>query len=218
MRIKSDESLFIMPKVSEAYLVARRAEILDAAWRCLARKGYHQTTMQDVCEESGLSYGAIYRYFASKEEILIAIFERIAEVSRAIVEQAKSQTSDPRNALEAIGQGTFSYFDQPNFEFVTRTDIEIWPEMMRSKSLRERFGEGVRYWHGIVSELLREAQRRGELRPDVDPNVVAALDMCAFEGLRRYRLIAPEIFEPEPIRQLLDTLGREGGEDDGNAD
>ena len=68
-----------MPKVSDAYLEARRAEILDAAWRCLADKGYHQTTMQDVCEESGLSYGAIYRYFASKEDILIAIFERIAE-------------------------------------------------------------------------------------------------------------------------------------------
>src|SRR5207247_9916699 len=103
MRIKSDESLFIMPKVSDAYLEARRAEILDAAWRCLADKGYHQTTMQDVCEESGLSYGAIYRYFASKEDILIAIFERIAEVSRGIVEQA-TQTADHRNALEAIGR------------------------------------------------------------------------------------------------------------------
>ncbi|HEV8575226.1 MAG TPA: TetR family transcriptional regulator [Dehalococcoidia bacterium] len=207
-----------MPKVTEAYLEARRAEILDAAWRCLARKGYHQTTMQDVCEESGLSYGAIYRYFASKEEILHAIFERIAEVSNAIVEQAHTQTADPRNALEAIGRVTFSYFDQPNFEFVTRTDIEIWPEMMRNDVLRERFREGVLYWHEVVSGLLSEAQRRGKLRPDVEPKAVAALDMCAFEGLRRYRLIAPEIFEPEPIRQLLDTLGREGGADDGNPD
>src|SRR5436190_9721470 len=187
-----------MPKVSDAYLEARRAEILDAAWRCLADKGYHQTTMQDVCEESGLSYGAIYRYFASKEDILIAIFERIAEVSRGIVEQA-TQTADPRNALEAIGRVTFSYFDQPNFEFVTRTDIEIWPEMMRSNALRERFREGVRYWHRVVSGLLSAGQSRGELRADVDPDVVAALDMCAFEGLRRYRLIAPEIFEPDPI-------------------
>jgi len=207
-----------MPKVSEAYLEARRAEILDAAWRCLARKGYHQTTMQDVCEESGLSYGAIYRYFAGKEEILIAIFERIAEVSRAIVEQANAQTADPRNALEAIGRVTFSYFDQPNFEFVTRTDIEIWPEMIRNESLRERFREGVRYWHGVVSGLLAEAQRRGELPAEVDPKAVAALDMCAFEGLRRYRLIAPDIFEPELIRRLLDTLGREGGDPDGNGD
>lgn len=204
-----------MPKVSEAYLEARRAEILDAAWTCLARKGYHQTTMQDICEESGLSYGAIYRYFASKEEILHAIFDRVAEVSRSIVEEARAQTADPRNVLDAIGRATFSYFDHPNFEFVTRTDIEIWPEMMRDDSLRERFREGLRYWHGVVTELLSEAQGRGELRPDVDPKVVAALDMCAFEGLRRYRLLAPEIFEPEPLRQLLDRLGYEGGVRDG---
>jgi len=202
-----------MPKVSDAYLQARRTEILDAAWACLARKGYHQTTMQDICEESGLSYGAIYRYFGSKQEILVAIFDRIAEVSREIVKAAQESTESPRNALEAIGRVTFAYFDQPNFEFVTRTDIEIWPEMMRDASLRERFREGVRYWHGVVSGLLSEAQRRGELRSDVDPKVVAALDMCVLEGLRRYRLIYPEIFEPERIRQLLDTLGHEGGYD-----
>jgi len=203
-----------MPKVSETYLQARRAQILDAAWTCLARKGYHQTTMQDICRESGLSNGAIYRYFASKQEILVAIFDRVAEVSRQIVTAARDSTESPRNALETIGRVTFAYFDQPNFESVSRADIEIWPEMMRDETLRERFREDLRYWHGVVSGLLAEAQQRGELRSDLDPNVAAALDMCAFEGLRRYRLIYPEIFDPEPIRQLLDTLGHEGGYDD----
>jgi AcrR family transcriptional regulator len=205
-----------MPKVSEAYLEARRAEILDAAWRCLARNGYHQTTMQDVCEESGLSYGAIYRYFASKEEILHAIFDRIAEVSRSIVEDARSRREDPRNTLEWIGRVSFAYFDQPNYEFVTRSDIEIWPEIIRNDQLLEKFRDGIRFWHGVVTGLLSEAQARGELRPDIDPSVAAALDMCAFEGLRRYRLIAPEIFEPEPIRELLSSLGYEGGSPNGS--
>ena len=61
-----------MPKVTEAHLEARRSQILDAAWTCFARKGYHQATMQDICQESGLSPGAIYRYFESKEAILKA--------------------------------------------------------------------------------------------------------------------------------------------------
>jgi AcrR family transcriptional regulator len=55
-----------MPKVTEAHLEARRSQILDAAWTCFARKGYHQATMQDICKESGLSPGAIYRYSAKK--------------------------------------------------------------------------------------------------------------------------------------------------------
>jgi AcrR family transcriptional regulator len=205
-----------MPKVTEAYLQARRAEILDAAWTCLARKGYHQTTMQDICEESGLSYGAIYRYFASKQEILVAIFDRVAGVSREIVKAAQESTESPRNALEAIGRVTFAYFDQPDFELVTRTDIEIWPEIIRNERLLEKFRAQVNYWRTVVTDLLTEAQRRGELRADVDPKVVATLDMCAFEGLRRYRLIDPENFDPESIRQLLDTLGHEGERDGHN--
>ena len=204
-----------MPKVSEAYLEARRAEILDAAWICLARNGYHQTTMQDICEESGLSYGAIYRYFKSKEDILVAIFDRIAEVSREIVAQARAESEGPQNTLEAIGRVSFSYFDHPDFEFTTRTDIEIWPEIIRNERLLEKFRAQINYWQTVVTDLLTEAQRRGELRADVDPKVVATLDMCAFEGLRRYRLIDPENFDPEPMRQLLNKLGHEG-EGDGN--
>lgn len=203
-----------MPKVSEAYLEARRAEILDAAWICLARTGYHQTTMQDICEQSGLSYGAIYRYFRSKEDILIAIFDRIAEVSREIVARAQAESDGPQNTLEAIGRVTFAYFDDPNFEFTTRTDIEIWPEIIRNERMLEKFRAQVNYWQTVVTDLLTEAQRRGELRADVDPKVVATLDMCAFEGLRRYRLIDPENFDPESIRQLLDTLGHVGVRDD----
>ncbi len=205
-----------MPKVSEAYLAERRQQILNAAWVCLARKGYHQTTMQDICDESGLSYGAIYRYFASKEAILHAIFEHTAVMGRSLVEQARDEAAGPRAAIDAIGRATFAYFDQPNFEFVTRTDIEIWPEMMRSEVLSGKFRENHHYWDAVVAELLTEAQRRGELRQDVEPNVAAALDLCVVEGLRRYRLIDPDLFQPEPIRQLLNTLAeRAGGEEAG---
>lgn len=62
-----------MPKVSEAHLAARRRQILDAALLCFSRGGFHQTSMQAIFEESGLSPGAVYRYFKGKEEIVEAI-------------------------------------------------------------------------------------------------------------------------------------------------
>ncbi|HEY9407971.1 MAG TPA: helix-turn-helix domain-containing protein, partial [Jiangellaceae bacterium] len=52
-----------MPRVSEAHLAARRDQILQAAWTCFARDGFHATSMQDVFAEAGLSAGAVYRYF-----------------------------------------------------------------------------------------------------------------------------------------------------------
>ncbi|WP_067479902.1 TetR/AcrR family transcriptional regulator [Actinomadura hibisca] len=62
-----------MPRVSEEHLERRRQQILDAARVCFIRKGVHETSMQDIFAESGLSAGAVYRYFKSKNEIIGAI-------------------------------------------------------------------------------------------------------------------------------------------------
>jgi AcrR family transcriptional regulator len=59
-----------MPKVLPEYLELRRQQILDAAAACFSRRGFHQTTMHDICGEAELSPGAVYRYFSSKEEII----------------------------------------------------------------------------------------------------------------------------------------------------
>src|SRR3954470_18901979 len=72
--VKNERSFYIvgMPRVSEEHLERRRRQILDAARRCFVRKGVHETSMQDIFAESGLSAGAVYRYFKSKNEIVAA--------------------------------------------------------------------------------------------------------------------------------------------------
>ena len=54
----------------------RRAEILAAAQRCFVRSGFHQTSMQEICAQAGMSPGNLYRYFRSKEDIIAGIAER----------------------------------------------------------------------------------------------------------------------------------------------
>ena len=66
----------------------RRSEILDAAQRCFARTGFHQTSMQQVCSEAGMSAGNVYRYFPSKEAIIAGIatfcrYPRLEDVTAA---------------------------------------------------------------------------------------------------------------------------------------
>ncbi|MFG3618089.1 TetR/AcrR family transcriptional regulator [Nocardia sp. NPDC047654] len=62
-----------MPRVSEEHMERRRQQILDAARLCFARRGFHETSMQDVFAQSGLSAGAVYRYFKSKDELITAL-------------------------------------------------------------------------------------------------------------------------------------------------
>ncbi|WGD37894.1 TetR/AcrR family transcriptional regulator [Lysinibacter sp. HNR] len=60
-----------MPKITEARRASRRAEIARAALRCFARKGFQATSMAEIITESGLSAGAIYVYYSSKEELAL---------------------------------------------------------------------------------------------------------------------------------------------------
>ncbi|MFD5826987.1 TetR/AcrR family transcriptional regulator [Lentzea sp. NPDC060358] len=64
-----------MPRVSEEHLAARRRQILDAAARLFAERGFARTSMNDVVREAGLSMGAVYRYFPSKADLVIAVCE-----------------------------------------------------------------------------------------------------------------------------------------------
>lgn len=69
-----------MPKVTQAHLDARRRQIIDAARARFAGHGFARTSMPDLVEASGLSTGAIYRYFKSKDEIVVAICEQASHV------------------------------------------------------------------------------------------------------------------------------------------
>lgn len=71
-----------MPRISQEQMDSRRQEILEAALRCFARKGFHQTTMRDIFEEVGLSAGAVYSYFDNKKSLIEAVVLRDREKNR----------------------------------------------------------------------------------------------------------------------------------------
>jgi AcrR family transcriptional regulator len=68
-----------MPKVDQEHLDARRKQIVDAARTRFTAHGFAGTSMADLVAESGLSTGAIYRYFKGKDEIVIAVCEEGSE-------------------------------------------------------------------------------------------------------------------------------------------
>ena len=90
-----------MPKVTQQYRDARRDQILGAARRCFLRDGFHSTSMQDLFAEAGLSAGAVYRYFASKDEVIVAIAEENMREVLVTVHELATGT-----AARSLGQVT----------------------------------------------------------------------------------------------------------------
>src|SRR6476646_9885194 len=77
--VKNEYSVYdgSMPKVTDAHRESRREQILLAAWKCFSRNGFHSTSMADVIKEAGLSAGAVYLYFKSKDEIIVAVGSQV---------------------------------------------------------------------------------------------------------------------------------------------
>jgi len=176
-----------MPKVKPETLAARRREILQAAETCFARQGFHQTTIQDVIRESGLSAGCIYSHFASKEDLIQAIGEgRHARDSSLLTVQAHN--SDPLESLRAIARAFVGDLQREQGLRSRRVALQLWAEALRDEVIREQVTDGIRKPIALIVELLRRGQRLGLIDQSVNPRIIARTMVSMFQGVVLQRL------------------------------
>jgi len=86
---------------TEAVVLDRPTQILDAAVVCFAKRGFHQASMHDISAEAGISVGLIYRYFENKEAVISAMADRHKKRIHEILELAR-QAPSLRQSLETL--------------------------------------------------------------------------------------------------------------------
>ncbi|MGC9529776.1 MAG: TetR/AcrR family transcriptional regulator [Candidatus Bipolaricaulaceae bacterium] len=134
--------------------------IMDAAARLFAGQGFHAAGMRAVARAAGVSIGAIYHYFSSKEEVYFAILRRELERRRAAVETLRAR--DP-SAEQAIRHVVRLHFDllREGGESV-RLMSRAW--LPASAALRERAQALYQEFAAYVADLLAEGMAAGKLR------------------------------------------------------
>jgi AcrR family transcriptional regulator len=180
-----------MPKVSEEHLAARRRQILDAALVCFSRGGFHQTSMQQIFEESGLSPGAVYRYFKGKEEIVQAIALETLQGFGATLEAGPR--AGPAEMLERI---------LDTIEAVERRDqrmrlaLQVWGEAMVNPRLA-----------AFVRDAIDVLRRRiaAELECE-DPLATAGALLALAQGYVVQRDLYGERFDAQEFRAAALSL------------
>ena len=80
----------------------KRAHILRVAKRVFARKGYAVASINEVAREAGVSVGGLYRYFPTKDDLLLTVIESGVETLEAALEEAMSDARDPLERIEAV--------------------------------------------------------------------------------------------------------------------
>jgi AcrR family transcriptional regulator len=184
----------VMPRITPERREAKRAEIVAAARRCFSRDGFHQTSMPDIAAEAGVSAGAPYRYFTSKEEIILAI---AADAFRLIFDPVERQAAEARSiadllaaSLEALSAEsvTDAAGRAVPVEELLRCAVQTWSELLRNEAVRARAVEGFESVRRSIADALRRGQAAGAVPPAIEPERAARLVMSLLHGFLLQRV------------------------------
>jgi AcrR family transcriptional regulator len=179
-----------MPRITEASREARRAEIVAAARRCFSRDGFHQTSMQEIAQEAQLSAGASYRYFSSKEELILEI---AGDAFRVIFEPVTQllDTADSPGVADLVAVSvdpvardltTDAAGQQVPVDELLRCAVQAWGELLRNEDLRRQAVDGFEQVRRRMADVLRRGQAAKTVPSGLDPERGTRVVMALLHG------------------------------------
>jgi TetR/AcrR family transcriptional regulator, repressor for uid operon len=167
----------------------RRSEIISAAEQCFVKRGFHQTSMQNIAEAASLSMGLLYRYFANKEAIIEAVARQDQEASLAAIAALPAQ-GDVIAAWVSLLIEMAGLASTPDY---ARLANEILAEASRSPKILETLQSNDAALASAISDKLAEQHRAGATGVSSDLAQAAQALLLLFEGLTmRLFMIPPD--------------------------
>ena len=146
----------------------RRRQILDAAVRAFAKRGYHACRVSDIAEEAGVAFGLVYHYFESKDAVLEAIFREMWGMMVGAINAVESLDDSPREQLrKACTIVLRTWRDYPD---VVRVLVR---EVARSGEQLQREVEEIAEAFRALQRIVARGQETGEFRADLSPRLAA---------------------------------------------
>ncbi|MEU8706358.1 TetR/AcrR family transcriptional regulator [Streptomyces sp. NPDC048565] len=180
-----------MPKVTQEHRDARRRQILAAAREVFAAKGFAQTSTGEIVAASGLSTGAVYSYFPSKNDLVAAVCESAVE---DLVDLAALR--DPGELLDRIRARHGSH---------GRLMTQVWAEAAVSPGLAARIRVRLADDQAKVADLIGQDRRSRGLPDTADHLGVAGALLALLTGYSQ-RLAVGQDMDTPGFRHALEAL------------
>lgn len=191
-----------MPKLRPEVRAQRRRHFVDAAWRCAARSGFRDLSVDDVCAEANLSKGAFYGYFASKHDVLLALLEDDAAALDAVLEEIERTTVAGVERLRNFARAMLAHGDDP-----ARVQVraDLWAQLLTEPSVREQLAATLERRRTVLRGWIERAVAGEELAP-IPANALASILLALGDGLFLHGALEPGAFRWRNIRRALDAL------------
>jgi AcrR family transcriptional regulator len=191
-----------MPKLRPDVRDERRRHLLDAAWRCAAAKRFAEMTVDDVCAEAGLSKGAFYGYFESKDELLAALLDGDAAELDRMLDRIGEEEASGIERLRRFSQAMVEHADDP-----ARAQVraDLWAAVLGQEPLRRQFAATSARRRVRIRAWIEEGVERDEIR-EVPANALASMLLASADGLMLHATLDPSAFRWDNIRRAVDEL------------
>jgi AcrR family transcriptional regulator len=175
---------------------------MDSAESLFSTKGFNGTSMNDIVKESGLSKGAIYGHFESKERLFLSIRERMTVVGLGQARQMFSPDETAVDKLHKVAEITMaSSCDCPRE--MGMMELEFMVAASRMKSLEPDMQKRYETIHTFIREIFEEGIKNGEFKEDLDSEALTSILFAALDGLGvHYATLGIEF----DARRLQDTM------------
>lgn len=161
---------------------AYTSAILEAAEKLFQRVGYHEAKMADVAQSAGVSVGTLYKYFPSKIDVFTSLMQRGRDESLALLDECFA-LAEPIKRLIAVIDGLFGHVEKRGSTFALITELGPMPELQMWKEQDDCVFES---FIQRLESTIKDAQKTGKLRKDVDARTLA----ITLEGAMRGTMFA----------------------------
>lgn len=159
-----------------------RADVVQAAGRLFAQRGYHGTSMRDLGRELGLNGSSLYSHISSKEDLLVDVVQRAADLFEASATKALQASGTERDRLRALVAGhvdvLLDHIDEAR-TFLNEARALDEAYRVRVLAARDRYERTFR-------QVLEEGVERGEFRAELDPIVTGILLLSVLNSVDRW--------------------------------
>ncbi len=185
-----------MPRTVEQNSLIReetRARILDSALTLFAQHGYTETSVRQIAQHAGVAQGLLYNYFASKDELLIALFEQsMSQVRQSFA--AAADPDDPRPPLEKLIRTSCA---------IMRDNLRFWQlsyHVRMQAAVIAGLGAQLHAWTDAIHQTLEGLfEARGTPRPAIE----AAILFAVIDGIAQHYALDPAHY---PLAAVEDAL------------
>jgi AcrR family transcriptional regulator len=176
----------------------KREAILKAMLDLVVERGFHNAPMSVLAKRSGASPGVIYHYFPSKDELIHAVYERVASIKHEVFLAGVSADQSPREALLRVWLNAYSFYRNH------RKETRFLDQYLNSSYCGAGTEAAAKFAHPESARILKwlQPKRKGGILKNLPPEAIESLTL----GLAASLAKAPKAFSPPTLKTIAETV------------